>query len=119
MSSRIDGLARIVEKQRARWQQLQLLEGAGLAVSGIVAYFLAVVLLDNFARLPVAGRWFAAIGFVAAWVWFGRLALGRWRNRHATEDEIALAIEGRTVGGFQNRLINSLQIGRLTPVVTV
>lgn len=113
MTNRIDGLARIVQKQRSRWQQLQLLEGAGLAVAGVVAYFLAVVLLDNFARLPVAGRWFAALGFVAAWVWCGRLAVLRWRKRHATEDEVALAIEGRTPGGFQNRLINTLQIGRL------
>src|SRR5258708_7016060 len=99
MSTRINGLARIVQQQRARWQQLQLLEGAGLAIAGVVAYFRAAVLLDNFARLPVAGRWLAAAGFVAAWVWFGRLALQRWRKRHATDDEIALAIEGRTPGG--------------------
>lgn len=112
MSSHIDGLVRVVQQQRARWQQLQLLEGAGLAISGVVAYFLAVILLDNFARLPVAGRWLAAFGFVAAWAWFGRLAYRRWRHRHASEDEVALAIEGRTVGGFQNRLINTLQIGR-------
>lgn len=112
MSSHIDGLVRVVQQQRARWQQLQLLEGAGLAISGVVAYFLAVILLDNFARLPVAGRWLAAFGFVAAWTWFGRLAYRRWRNRHASEDEVALAMEGRRTGGFQNRLINTLQIGR-------
>src|SRR5579871_4659936 len=116
MNTRLDGLARLVEKQRSRWQQLQLLEGVGLAVAGVVAYFLVVVLLDNFARLPVSGRWLAAAGWVAAWVWFGRLALRRWRKRHATEDEVALAIEGRTAGGFENRLINTLQIGRLAPV---
>jgi len=103
---------RLVETQRVRWQQLQLLEGAGLAVSGIVACFLAAVLLDSFARLPVAGRCLAALTLAAAWAWFGRLALHRWRRRRATEDEIALAIERRTPGGFQNRLINTLQIGR-------
>src|SRR5579863_2117358 len=50
VSTRIDGLARIVRKQRSRWQQLQLLEGTGLAVAGVVAYFLAVILIDNFTR---------------------------------------------------------------------
>jgi hypothetical protein len=114
MSHRTDGLMRLVETQRARWQQLQLLEGAGLAVSGVVACFLAAVLLDSFARLPVAGRCLAAVALVAAWAWFGRLAQGRWRRRQATADEIALAIEARTPGGFQNRLINSLQIRRAT-----
>lgn len=113
MSTRINPLVRVVHEQRSRWQQLQLLEGGGLAIAGIVAYFLAVVLLDNFTRFPVAGRWLAAAGFVAACVWCGRLAYTRWRKRHATEDEIALAIEARSPGGFQNRLINTLQIGRV------
>jgi len=105
-------LARLVQTQRTRWQMLQLLEGVGVAVSGIVAYFLAVVLLDNFARLPVGGRWLAAGGLIAAWAWFGGLAFRRWRRRYASEDEIALAIEGRSPVAVENRLINTLQIGR-------
>ena len=51
-------------------------------------------------------------GLCAVLVWFGRGLARRWRERHATEDEIALAIERRCAGNVQNQLINALQLSR-------
>ena len=43
---------------------------------------------------------------VTAWL------VRRWRAIHLSEDQVALAMEQRTPGGVQNRLINAVQIAR-------
>ena len=112
MIDRIDGLRLLVESQRVRWQRWNLLEAVGWTLSALWAYFLLAVLLDNLVHLPMWGRFATAGGLCAVFVWFGRQLARRWKERHATEDEIALAMERRCAGNVQNRLINALQLSR-------
>jgi len=114
MIDRIEALQRFVSTQRARWQRWHLLEAFGWTLSGLLAYFLIAVLIDNVTHLPTLGRFATAAGLVLVLAWLGRNLLARWNERAATEDEIALAIEKRATGKIENRLINALQIGRET-----
>jgi hypothetical protein len=81
-------------------------------LSAVWAYFLVAVLVDDLIHLPMWGRLATAAGLGAAMVWGGRGLVRCWRERHTTEDEIALAIERRFDGRIQNRLINALQLSR-------
>ena len=104
----------LVRRNTRRWKLLTVLEGLGLTVSAILAYLWIVFWLDNVVHLPRAGRLIASIGLLAG---FAVLAVGllrRWRQLRFTEDQVALAIERRTHGGVQNRLINALQLARST-----
>ncbi|MGE3408407.1 MAG: hypothetical protein AB7I37_16430 [Pirellulales bacterium] len=112
MTERIDSLRNLVTTQRLRWQRLRWLQAFGWGISALLGYFLAAVLIDNLVHLPVLGRALVAAGLAGVLVWLGRGLLMHWRERKATEDEIALSIERRTPGGLQNRLINALQIAR-------
>ncbi len=114
MIDRIDSLRQLVESQRVRWQRWNMLEALGWTLSAIWAYFLVAVLVDNIAHLPMWGRVGTAGGFCAVLFWFGRGLARRWQERHATEDEIALAMERRSAVDVQNRLINALQLSRET-----
>ena len=112
MIDRIESLRRLVESQRVRWQRWNLLEALGWTLSALWAYFLLAVLLDNLVHLPMWGRFATATGLCAVFIWFGRRLALRWKERHVTEDEIALAMERRCAGNVQNRLINALQLSR-------
>ena len=112
MSHSTDSLQQLVHAHRARWQWLRILEACGWAASGTLGYFLFAIVLDNATHLPTIGRLSVAVGLAAVVVWLARRLLGRWRQRHASEDQIALAMEQRAPGGMENRLINTLQIGR-------
>ena len=104
----------LVRRNTRRWKLLTVLEGLGLTVSAILAYLWIVFWLDNVVHLPRAGRLIASVGLLAG---FAVLAVGllrRWRQLRFTEDQVALAIERRTHGGVQNRLINALQLARST-----
>lgn len=102
----------LVEQNARRWKRLLLLEAIGLAVSAPLSYLWLVFLLDNLLHLPVWGRFLGSAGFVVCLVWLGVKLVRRWRQVHFTEDRVALAMERRTPGGVQNRLINAIQLAR-------
>ncbi len=112
MIDRIDGLRHLMESQRTRWQRWNLLGALGWTLSAVWGYFLLAVLVDNLVHLPIWGRLATASGLAVVLFWFGRSLAQRWHERHATVDEIALAIERRFAGQIQNRLINTLQLSR-------
>src|SRR5262249_50690724 len=89
-----------------------ILEALGLAIAAPLAYLWLVFLLDNLLYLPVWGRLIAVVGFLLALGWPAASLVRRWRQIHLTEDQVALAMEQRTRGGVQNRLINAIQIAR-------
>jgi hypothetical protein len=104
----------LVAGNMRRWKLLTLLEGFGLAVSLVLAYFLAVVWLDDAVHLSRAGRVVAGVGLLLG---IASIVVGLVRRRRRlrmTEDQVALAMERRTHGGLQNRLINALQLARTT-----
>lgn len=104
----------LVAGNMRRWKLLTLLEGVGLAVSLFLAYFLAVLWLDDAVHLPRPGRIVAGAGLLLG---LGSIVVGLVRRRRRlqmTEDQVALAMERRTQGGLQNRLINALQLARAT-----
>jgi hypothetical protein len=105
-------LRNLLATNRRRWKFLIALEGLALALSVPLACFWVVVLLDQRFHLPLVGRLLGANLFVAGIGWGVWHLLRRRRQMHLSEDQVALAIERRTPGGLQNRLINALQIAR-------
>lgn len=104
----------LVAGNMRRWKLLTLLEGVGFAVSVVLAYLLVAVWLDDTLHLSRAGRAVAGAGLL---IGLGTIFVGLIRRRRRlrmSEDQVALAIERRTHGGLQNRLINALQLARTT-----
>lgn len=95
-----------------RWRRLILLEALGLAVAVPLAFLWLVFLVDNLVHLPAWARWMALLVFLAGVAWLVRSLALRWGRSLFSEDEVALAMERRTPGGVQNRLINALQLAR-------
>jgi hypothetical protein len=108
----VEQLHSLVRRGGRRWRRLALLRAAGLFVAAVLAYLWLAFFLDNWLHLPVWGRTLAALGFVAVLA----LSVDRLRRLRRslvlTPDAVALAMERRTPGGLQNRLINTLQIAR-------
>ncbi|MCX5659500.1 MAG: hypothetical protein NTW19_07225 [Planctomycetota bacterium] len=108
----VERIRKIVVANTRRWRGLLFLEALGLAVALPLTYLWMAFLLDNLLHLSRVGRVVASAGFfVGAAVLVWSLA-ARWRRMTLTEDQVALAIEKRTPGGVQNRLINALQLSR-------
>jgi hypothetical protein len=108
----VERIRRLVDRNARRWRRLSVLEALGLAVATPLAYLWLIFALDNLVHLPVWGRLVASLGLLAGAAWPAVGLVHRWRLRHLTEDQVALAMERRTPGGVQNRLINAIQIGR-------
>jgi hypothetical protein len=108
----VERMRSLVAQNARRWRLLVAVEALGLAVAAPVAYLLLCFLIDNQWHLPVWGRVLANLGFIAGGVAIFVRIVRRWRALELTEDQVALAIEGRTAGGVQNRLINAVQIAR-------
>ncbi len=108
----VEQLRQMVRASGRRWKRLIILETLGLAVAAPLAYLWLIFLLDNLVHLPVWGRLLASLVFCAGVAWLGVRLVGRWRQLHLTEDQVALAMERHTPGGVQNRLINAVQIAR-------
>jgi hypothetical protein len=104
-------LRTLVGRNMARWRRLQLLEALGLGISAPLAYLWLFFLLDNVFHLPGWGRLVASAGFFAVVGWLGYRLYLRGRNLSLSEDQVALAMEQQALG-IDNRLINSLQLGR-------
>lgn len=107
-----DQITALVEHNRAFWKRLIVIEGLGLTMAAVLAYFLLALLLDNALLLPVFGRLVAVCGLLLCIAALGIRLVRRWHRLQLSEDEIALAIERGSPEGIQNRLINALQIGR-------
>lgn len=101
-----------VSRGARRWRRLILLEAVSLAVAAPLAYLWLVFILDNRVHLPVWGRWVAILLFLGGLTWLCRRLVRDWKQTRLTDDQVALAIERRTPGGVQNRLINAIQISR-------
>jgi hypothetical protein len=108
----VEQLRQLVARNARRWRRLVILEALGLAISAPLAYLWLIFLIDTQVHLPTWGRWLASLTFFAGIVALGAWLVRRWRQIHLTEDQVALAIERRTMGGVQNRLINAVQIAR-------
>lgn len=104
----------LVHRNTRRWKLLTVLEGLGLTVSALLAYLLVIFWLDNAWHFPQVGRVIASLGLFAGLAFLAVSLVRRWRALRFTEDQVALAIERRTRGGVQNRLINALQLARST-----
>ncbi|MCC7418809.1 MAG: hypothetical protein IT428_00875 [Planctomycetaceae bacterium] len=115
MNERVAELQLLVDQHRARWLRLRWLQTVGMAIAVALGTFLLAVILDHFTRLPMIGRVVVSAGVLAAFAYCGKLLWERWQVGLPSIDEIALAIEQRTPGGIENRLINALQIGRTAP----
>jgi len=108
----VEEIRAAVARSASRWRFLILLEAVGLAVALPLAYLWIVFLADNWLKFPVAGRLVANLVFVAGQIWLIWSVRRRWKQTRLSEDEVALAMERRTPGGVQNRLINALQLSR-------
>src|SRR5207247_2094094 len=94
-----------------------LLDALGLAVAVPLAYLWIIFFLDTSVHLPTGGRALASLGLLGGIAWAARHFWSRWRRLDFTEDQVALAIEGRTPVRMQNRLINAVQLARQTSEV--
>lgn len=110
--AKLEQLRTLVEGNRARWRRLILLEALGLAVAVPLAYLWMVFILDNLVHLPGWGRFLASVTFISGVSFLIYRLAARFRQQRLSEDQVALAMEQRTPGGVQNRLINALQLAR-------
>lgn len=108
----IEQMQALVARSARRWRRLILLEALGLAIAAPLAFLWLVFLIDNLLFLPAWARWTALAVFLAGVAWLIRSLVLRWRRSRFSDDEVALAMERRTAGGVQNRLINALQLAR-------
>ena len=108
----------LVARNATRWKLLMVAEVLGLLVSAVLGCLWTVFLIDNLFYLPVIGRLLASLTLLGVvcglLVWTAR----RWRRLGLSTDQVALAMEGNTPGGVQNRLINALQLARDNPQST-
>ena len=93
-----------------RW--LILLEALAWTVGVPLGLLWLSFALDNWLHLPVWGRILAGLAFLGTLAGLLWRMLTNWRRTRLSEDEVALAMERRTPGGVENRLINSLQLTR-------
>lgn len=103
-----------VETNRRRWRTVILFEALGLALAVPLAYLWTVFFLDGRLHLPMMARLLASLGLLAGLAWAARHLWSRWRSLDLGQDQVALAIEGRTPTPVHNRLINAVQLARRT-----
>lgn len=112
LAAEVRDLRQMIRRGRRRWQMFILLEAVSLAVAAPLAWLWLVFLIDNVFHLPPLGLVAANLLFLGCVIWMGSRLVSSWRRARFSEDQVALAIEKRTEGGLQNRLINALQISR-------
>jgi hypothetical protein len=111
-SDSIGNLLRQIRRLRSRWRWLTLAEGLGLALAAALGVFLGAVALDNWLHLPGLLRLGLVVAFLAGVGWLFLVRIVAPLRRPYTEEAVAVHLEGR-LGDSQNRLINSVQLGRL------
>jgi len=113
MNSTIPVLAR-VQQLRTRWRLLVLAEGLGIALAAVLGLFLGAVALDNWLHLPWLGRLAFQVVLVAGAAWLFAYRVVIPLRRPFTDEAVAVHLENQ-LGGTQNRLINTVQLGRQAP----
>jgi hypothetical protein len=108
-------LRNMLAKNRRRWRALIALEALALAVALPLAYLWLAFFVDAQLHLGPLARLVVSLGIIAGVLWATRHLRRRWQQLRLTEDEVALAIERRTPGRLHNRLINAVQLARITP----
>lgn len=108
----IDDLRKYVRKGQARLRRLTILEALGLLIAAPLTYLWMAFFVDNVVHLPMWGRVAASALFLGVLCWLALIVRRNWRRANLTEDEVALAIERRSLQGVQNRLINAIQLSR-------
>ena len=111
-SAAVDAVRRVVRDNWRRWRRLSLVQSIGLLVAVPLAYLWGALMADNQMHFGQGIRLAAALGFLVILGGLVWLLVRRWRALQLSEDEVALAIERRTEGGIQNRLINAIQLAR-------
>ncbi len=106
----IQALQRVIRKRNSRWKRLVILEAMGLAIAAPLAYLWMILVLDTVLHLSMGGRFLASLVFLAAVIWQTRRFLISWRQTNFSDEQVALAIERNTLGGLENRMINSVQL---------
>ena len=105
-------LLAVLGRNAGRWRRLAALELAAGLAAVLLAYALVFVLLDSRVHLPRWVRVAVDVGLLAGLGVLAVRVVRRMRAFRLTDDQVALAIEGATGGGLQNRLINALQLSR-------
>jgi hypothetical protein len=104
-------LVSALDEVRARWRQQKVLEGALLALAGVLAVLVVLVAADNLLNPGVVGR-----ALLAAVLWGGLIAgllslvVRRWLEDR--RDDYFAALVEQKYPELHNRLINALQLGR-------
>ncbi len=102
----------IVQRSRRRWVTIIVVQAVASAIVMLLAYLLFVLWLDNVVHLPVWGRFLASAIFYLTAIYIGYFLWQRRRQVRLTLDQVALAIERRSKGKLQNRLVNALQLAQ-------
>src|SRR5438045_733662 len=100
-----------VQRLRARWRWLVLAEGLGIALAAVLGLFLGAVALDNWLHLPWVARLIFQLVFVAGAAWLFAFRVVIPLRRPFTDEAVAVHLENQ-LGGSQNRIINTVQLGR-------
>ncbi len=107
-------LRALVDRSAGRWKRWLILESLGVAIGVPLGFLWLVFLLDNLVHLPVWGRLIANAAFLILAIYLVGSLIKRWRRLRLSEDQVAIAMERKTPGGVQNRLINAIQLSRET-----
>ena len=104
-------LVEALENVRRQWRLQKVLEGALLAVAGVLAVLLVLVAADNLVQPGPVGRLLLAV------VLWGSLAAGLFylvirRLLEDRRDDFFAALVEQKHPELHNQLINALQIGR-------
>jgi len=109
-------LIRIVERGQKRRKAIILLRAMGIEIAVPLTYLWLMLWADNRFHFPGWGRLLAFACFAGLIAWLTRRSTRQWYLALFSQDQAALAIEHRTHGGLENRLINAIQLSR-TPAV--
>jgi hypothetical protein len=104
-------IERALGEARRRLRRARAAEAALGAAARLVAGGIALLALDNLAHLPAAARAAGSLAFLAAAAALGLARVLPAFSRRPSDDEVALLLE-RAAPGFENRLINAVQLGR-------
>src|SRR5437667_173594 len=100
-----------VRRLRTRWRLLVLAEGLGIALAAVLGLFLGAVALDNWLHLPWAARFAFQIAFLAGTAWLLAYRVVIPLRKPFTDEAVAVHLESQ-LSGAQNRIINTVQLGR-------
>lgn len=105
-------LSRMVDTRGRRWWAVGMLQVVSTAVALPLLFLLVAFTADNQFHFSLVLRCLLALAALAVVAWNVWSLLRVSRTCRLSQDAVALAIERRTPGGLDNRLINALQLAR-------